>query len=584
MTLLSLVSTIGPRIRSRLEHDRAKLQSEGALAALVMVFAFGLFPYCSSYVMHHPDERHYTDGAMTMVATGDYLTPVTAEGNYRFHKPVLTYWLVAASYHLLGISPLASRLPFLWAGCGVVVLTYVVARSLYGCSRVGLYAASIMASHPILILSATRSIPDILLAFFMLISALGFMRIILRNDPRPVNYWMGYVGAGMAVATKGLPALTFVVFAFGYCLTTRPKCFVSLVSHWPSILSSFVISLAWFVAVIVRHGWVAISGFLGDQVGGRVTAEWWKPVVQYPAFLGLCAVMLAPWIVLYTLGQMRKSGRFRSAPTDSGIVQFVIPWAMFFAVFAALVTKLSSRYILLVSPLLCILLAGELCRLDRLWMERRHRSFTLALGVIFVGIAIISWHINSQIGWEVTAFAWFCLSVAVGAAVLLAGLRERTVGNVATLSMSFLILIPMGYTAIQRLAVPDQGQQIADCLLAQLRTPDTIVKIECKPALAAKVRVCSSGRLRVECVSHQQTDNTRDKDAVLVFNSERTTHPMAPPARSVQVSKGFKDLSLRLIFRGLVQGNLVELLKSQRQHYVAVLPEPQPVERVASRD
>ena len=49
--------------------------------------------------------------AVRMVRTGDYVTPHFADGTRRFEKPILSYWLIAASYRHLGISLFSSRLP-----------------------------------------------------------------------------------------------------------------------------------------------------------------------------------------------------------------------------------------------------------------------------------------------------------------------------------------------------------------------------------------------------------------------------------------------------------------------------------------
>ena len=79
---------------------------------VTLALLLALLPFAAYFVTFHPDERHYTDGALQMMQHGDYLTPRTADGTLRFNKPVATYWLVAAGYQALGVSPLAGRIPF----------------------------------------------------------------------------------------------------------------------------------------------------------------------------------------------------------------------------------------------------------------------------------------------------------------------------------------------------------------------------------------------------------------------------------------------------------------------------------------
>src|SRR5262249_13385367 len=153
------------------------------IGLIVLLFFVGLCPFAASFVAHHPDERHYTDAALWMLQKGDYLVPHCADGSVRFEKPGLTYWAIAGSYALFGISPLTSRLPFLLAGCGVLWLTYRLALRLSRQESVARLAALLMLCHPLLILSATRSTPDVLLCFFVLLSAYGFLGLVAGGQP-----------------------------------------------------------------------------------------------------------------------------------------------------------------------------------------------------------------------------------------------------------------------------------------------------------------------------------------------------------------------------------------------------------------
>lgn len=101
-----------------------------------------------------------------MVQTGDYLTPRWPDGTPRFNKPILTYWLVAGSYSVLGINPLASRLPFLVIGCMVVWLTYQLAMLLFANRWTATISVLITMCHVPLIVSSTSSLTDVPLCFF----------------------------------------------------------------------------------------------------------------------------------------------------------------------------------------------------------------------------------------------------------------------------------------------------------------------------------------------------------------------------------------------------------------------------------
>ncbi len=56
------------------------------------------------------NEAFYAETPREMIESGDYINP---SFNYypRFNKPVLSYWAVAASYHVFGVSELSERIP-----------------------------------------------------------------------------------------------------------------------------------------------------------------------------------------------------------------------------------------------------------------------------------------------------------------------------------------------------------------------------------------------------------------------------------------------------------------------------------------
>ena len=65
-----------------------------------------------------------------MVASGDWLTP---HYNYdvRFQKPILLYWLIAASYAVLGVTEAAARTFPALSGLALSLLTAAIARRWY---------------------------------------------------------------------------------------------------------------------------------------------------------------------------------------------------------------------------------------------------------------------------------------------------------------------------------------------------------------------------------------------------------------------------------------------------------------------
>src|SRR6266568_8166391 len=70
-----------------------------------------------------PDEPRYAQVAREMLAHHEWITP-TLGGFPWFEKPVLLYWIVMASYRVLGVSEYAARLSPAICGLLIGILVY----------------------------------------------------------------------------------------------------------------------------------------------------------------------------------------------------------------------------------------------------------------------------------------------------------------------------------------------------------------------------------------------------------------------------------------------------------------------------
>src|SRR5690606_24474451 len=115
---------------------------------------------------------------------------------------------------------------------------YQIGKVTFSDRKVAYIACLITASHPVLIFSSTRSIPDILLALFITLSALGFAGLLKYGEQASKRFlWMIYVGLGLAFEVKGLPAAAFGGIGLLYLLL-NPWKRISLpkLLYFPAIL------------------------------------------------------------------------------------------------------------------------------------------------------------------------------------------------------------------------------------------------------------------------------------------------------------------------------------------------------------
>jgi 4-amino-4-deoxy-L-arabinose transferase-like glycosyltransferase len=243
------------------------------------------------------NEAFYAQAPREMMEAGDYVTP-SFNFQLRMNKPVLSYWNVAASYHLFGISERSERLPIAAGGVVILGTAFVLGRLMAG-TTAGLIAALVLATSPRLLLLARRIIIDVHITMWMGLILLFFALSEVRPHRRRVYLCLMYVAAGLGVLTKGpvavfLPALTFLI----YLVSQKRTGDLRRMMLPTGALISLSIVAPWYYLVYREHGWEYIGSFIfGENLGryAEAVGEQSRGVLFY------IPVMLAdlfPWSLM----------------------------------------------------------------------------------------------------------------------------------------------------------------------------------------------------------------------------------------------------------------------------------------------
>jgi len=114
---------------------------------LYLLLAAAIVPYwigIGESSLWDANEAFYAETPRMMIETGDYVSP-SFNDKPRFNKPPLTYWIVAASYQVFGVSERSERLPIVLAAMGLIAAAFVIGRTVWG-TQAGLWAAIVMAT------------------------------------------------------------------------------------------------------------------------------------------------------------------------------------------------------------------------------------------------------------------------------------------------------------------------------------------------------------------------------------------------------------------------------------------------------
>lgn len=357
-------------------QEQPKLLVGLSVVWLVVINGVAFLWHLGSTGLVDETEPLFAEAARLMLVKGDWVTPYW-NGETRFDKPALVYWLMAFCYKLLGINEWGARLPSAFSAIALVVFLFYVLRC-YGCTHdnrspkqlwLGAYIGSgLLALNPQTIAWARVGVSDMLLsaciggsllAFFM-----GYVQSQQPEHQRATAWYMAFYGLmGLGVLTKGpvavvLPGLTILAFTLYFGNTGRVWRESLPLRGW---LLFAVITLPWYLAITVAQGWNFINAFFGYHNVERFTAvvnRHWAPWYFYFVVVALGAFPVSVYLpqAIARLQVHRRSWWLRS-PRSQHLGIFALIWFLVvFGFFSIATTKLPS-YVLPLMPAVAILLA-----------------------------------------------------------------------------------------------------------------------------------------------------------------------------------------------------------------------------------
>ena len=266
-------------------------------------------------------------------------------GQVRLRKPPLAYWAAAASFKIFGVHDWSGRIPFALASWLTLWATYAAARPIIG-RRGALLAASGLAGTYFFVRFGRYAETDVLSAFFVTaaIAAIIHGALMRRSGQRTLFYLAAGVSIGLAVISKGPPAIFPVLFLIG---------FAWILGCW-QVLGQFLLSGALLAAAAVAlPWWLYVSQLPEFQVVGneikKVTLGLDHPGPPWFYLLvGLLAT--APWCGFVVLGVAESIRRFRRDIR----ARIILLWIACIIIPMSLVVKKQDHYMMPLLPPLMV--------------------------------------------------------------------------------------------------------------------------------------------------------------------------------------------------------------------------------------
>lgn len=336
--------------RERRLARRAGLRAAGKPLLLATAILFGLFLHLGTMPLFDVDEGAFSEATREMLARGDYVS-TWLNGQPRFDKPILTYWLQAASVTAFGLNEFALRLPSALAACAWVLAILAFTRRFL--DRDTGYAAAFIAASTVGVGVIGRgAIADALLNLFLALSMFDIYRH--AADGRPAWRRRAFLWIGLGLLTKGPVALLVPGAAslLAFALQKRFKDWWRAVGDpvgWGILLA---VAAPWYLLEYSRRGDAFLAGFFMRHNVERFMSPLQGHSGSLLYYLLAILLLLLPYTGLF-LRSLSGLGRLRASPLDC----FLWCWFLFVFVFFSLAGTKLPHYLLYGATPLFILMA-----------------------------------------------------------------------------------------------------------------------------------------------------------------------------------------------------------------------------------
>lgn len=236
------------------------------ISLLVLVVFFSLFfPDTQSLIAH--DEGLYARRAKFLLESQNWFSPFLTP----HHKTVGSYWPIAISFHLFGISDWAARLPSICSGLVGTILFYLTSRR-YFTPQSSFVASLALLAMPVYFQALRTAGPDMI--FTLLVITQAYLLISIKNPAYVSDRWK-VIGFGICISlalfVRSLVALVPLISLLPFLWSRK---FLGIKSFWGFtglglLLGSIplLINLYAVFSQFGNSGFLALTSFASKKVG-----------------------------------------------------------------------------------------------------------------------------------------------------------------------------------------------------------------------------------------------------------------------------------------------------------------------------
>jgi 4-amino-4-deoxy-L-arabinose transferase-like glycosyltransferase len=315
---------------------------------LSLVVALSFFYGTYSVPLFDVDEGAFSEATREMFVRGDFISSYL-NGEPRYDKPILIYWLQAASVALFGVHTFSFRLPSILAACGWVWLTFLFVRKVSD-TQSALVAAIMVTTSLSISVIAKAATADALLNLF--IAANMYLIFLYFRERKTAYLLLAYICMALGFLTKGPVAvlIPFVVSGIFFGIKKQWTVWLKAIFDLRGIGLFLIIAMPWYVAQYLKEGQDFIDGFFLKHNVSRFSG----PMEGHAGSLFYYVPIVLIGVLPFTSGAIKALSKVRESLKDE-LKLFLLIWFLFvFFFFSLSGTKLPHYMNYGLTPLLIL--------------------------------------------------------------------------------------------------------------------------------------------------------------------------------------------------------------------------------------
>ena len=271
---------------------------------LIIIALLMLLPGTFSLPLIDRDEPRFAQATVEMMHKNDWVIP-WFNGEYRFDKPPLSYWMMRGGYALFGVSEFGARFHSVVCAIALALLLYYTGRRWFS-AKAGFLAGFFSLTAMQTLIHGRSCVADMPMVVAVAVTCISIYELFARaeEDKYPWKwFWALHLSLSFGFLAKGpiawaVPFLALLILRFGFYRKPLPWKQLKLLAGVPIVLIPLA---AWGIPALIQTGGAFWNVGIGEHVVERGYSVFNARKFVPGYYIATAFISLFPWIALLGL-------------------------------------------------------------------------------------------------------------------------------------------------------------------------------------------------------------------------------------------------------------------------------------------